>query len=394
MPPPWQAPSEVEQKLYEAKARGDWAAYFDVLAGANLFHAMPREYADSHPGRVKVGSYWEPRLGRECYAFLTHGVLPAPVENPVFFTDDLEGVAGFWPEPDVWLAINPGTPCEAFFPATPAHRAVWKEHAQRAAKDTSKSLHTLWVGGPLRGRVAHGLACGALLTVRSGYPWNAIAANGSYASLRRNLKDWWDITSREDWRRRQASLLQESGSPWEFVLEIRQAIARQYGGAVDPGHWREVTARVMRRDATNATSDNGNDNDDGNDVEAEIRRLQQLIGRITRYEARFRADGLLGESKQVRSVNAWYFGRAVNMARWGVQARYCGIPEAEAAIIRASELGQASYHSWEDFSAGFILGRCLHFDEEQFGDWYLDVLEVHRLLVTDPQSPWLNIPWK
>ncbi|GHG66125.1 hypothetical protein GCM10018779_37360 [Streptomyces griseocarneus] len=402
MPPPWQAPSEVERKLYEAKVRGDWAAYFDVLAGVSLFHAMPRDFADSHPGKVRVGTYWEPRLGRKCYAFLTHGVLPAPVADPVFFTDDLDGVAGFWPEPEAWLAINPGTPCEAFFPATPEHRAVWQEHAQRAAKDTSKTLHTLWVGGPLRGTVAHGLACGALLSVRAGNPWNAIAANGSYSGLRRNLKDWWGITSREDWQRQQASLLQESGSAWEFVLDIRQAIARQYGGTVDPAHWREVTARVVRRNATDTANDAADGDASGveassveaSGVEAEIGRLQQLIGRITRYEARFRADGLLGETKQVRSVNAWYYGRAVNMALWGVQGRYCGIPEAESAIIRASQLSQASYYSWEDFSAGFILGRCLHFDEEQFGNWYLDVLEIHQLLVSDPQSPWLNIPWK
>jgi hypothetical protein len=52
------------------------------------------------------------------------------------------------------------------------------------------------------------------------------------------------------------------------------------------------------------------------------------------------------------------------------------------------------YDSWQDFSAGYILGRCLHFDGEEFGEWYSNMLEAHRILTTDPGSPWLNIPWK
>lgn len=38
----WQAPTEIERKLYEAKARGDWVGYFDVLADCDLFLSMPR----------------------------------------------------------------------------------------------------------------------------------------------------------------------------------------------------------------------------------------------------------------------------------------------------------------------------------------------------------------
>lgn len=378
--PQWQAPCEVEQQLYDAKARADWAAYFDVLADADLFHGMRRGFADANPGSILASVYWEPRMGVECYAYFTRGMLPAPVEDPVFYRTSLASIVDYWPRPHAWLAVNPGTPCEAFFPAAPAQRALWAEHTRKASDGSPPVLHTLRVGAPLRGAVAHGLACGALLNVRAEMPWNELASHGSgYPTIRRNLKDWWGITSREGWQQQIASLLQDSESVWEFVLEVRRAIARQYGGAVDLVHWREVTARVMQR--------NGAD-------EAEIGRVQQVIGRITRYEARFRADGLLGESKHVRSVNAWYYGRASNMARWGVAARYCGIAEAEQAVIRAGQLSQATYHSWQDFSAGFILGRCLHFDEEEFGDWYQDVLDVHRLLVSDPNSPWLTLPWK
>jgi hypothetical protein len=62
--------------------------------------------------------------------------------------------------------------------------------------------------------------------------------------------------------------------------------------------------------------------------------------------------------------------------------------------VRAGRVSQTAYDSWEEFSAGYILCRCLHFDEEKFGDWYEDVLTAHRILTSDPASPWLNIPFK
>ncbi|MEV5377291.1 DUF1266 domain-containing protein [Streptomyces nondiastaticus] len=366
--------------------------YLDVLAGTKLYHSMPRDLADSLIGQVRMSAYWEPRTRTDCYAFWTHGVLPVPTPDTVFFRCDLEWLAEDWHRPEALLAINPGTPCEAFFPAAPAQRAAWQEHARRAPKDKGGVLRTLSVGGPLHGEVARGLACGALLCVGNGSLWNAMGWHGTgYQSERRRLKEWWDITSHSDWKAAQEGLLQaSSGSVWEFVLEIRQALSRQYGGSTDIAHWRQATERVIRRNAGERES--GEESAPA-DLEAEIGRVQQLIGRISRYESRFRADGLLAEGRQVRSVLAWNFGRASKMARWGLGARYCDIREAESAVIQAGRLSQLTYRSWEDFSVGYILGRCLHFDEEEFGSWYQEMLDAHRILTTDPASPWLNIPW-
>ncbi|MFI2078525.1 DUF1266 domain-containing protein [Streptomyces triculaminicus] len=63
-----------------------------------------------------------------------------------------------------------------------------------------------------------------------------------------------------------------------------------------------------------------------------------------------------------------------------------------AAIERAGTAAQAAYDSWEEFCAGYVLGRCLHFDDEEFGPWYAEVLTAHRSLATDPESPWLTVP--
>ncbi len=392
-PPPeaWQAPTDIERELYEAKLRGDWAAYFDVLAKANLYHTMSRSDAEDASGKIWFTPYWEPGLGVHCLAFLTEGVLPAPVPDPVFFSTSLGWLAEAWPKRhDRWLAVNPGTPCEAYFPATLAHQAVWQQHAANAPKQEGKRLRTLRVGGPLQGPVAHGLACGALLCVNNGGLWNAMARHGfGFRSERNSLREWWGITTREQWRESLERLLmgQVCSPVWEFVLEVRRSIAREYGGPVEPAYWREVTAHVMR----SRVAESGGSPAEAN---AEIARLQQLIGRITRYEARFRADGLLSEGRQVRSVLAWDYGRASNMGRWGLGARFCDISEAESAVVRAGRVSQVSYNSWEDFAIGFVLGRCLHFDEEEFGSWYRDMVDVHHVLFTDPESPWLTIPWK
>ncbi|MEU4541773.1 DUF1266 domain-containing protein [Nonomuraea dietziae] len=397
--PSWQAPGDIERGLYEAKTRGDWAAYFDVLAAADLYHPISRAVADARPGWVRyTATYWGPGPRAECLAFFTDGMLPAPVPDPVFFEADLDQLAKDWPREHYWLAINPGSPCEAFFPATAAHRQVWRRHADRVPHPRRNQLRTLWAGGPLHGPVAHGLACGALLCVSNASLWNAMGWHGTgYVRERKRLREWWAITTREQWLSAEEALLsgRMSSSFWALVLEIRSVLARDFGGMVEVDHWRQVTSRVIRsRAAAQEITPEGVAPRSDSETEAEVAGAQRLIGRITRYEARFRADGLLPEGRFVHTVEAWDYGRASKMARWGLGARFCDLAEAEQAVLRAGRVSRMSYRSWEDFSAAYILGRCLHFDEEEFGDWYGDMLNAHRILMTDPNSPWLNIPFK
>ncbi|MDQ1010674.1 hypothetical protein QFZ82_005159 [Streptomyces sp. V4I23] len=222
--------------------------------------------------------------------------------------------------------------------------------------------------------------------MKNGELWNALAFHGSgFVDERNSLEKWWGVKSPEDWREALHSLLNAEyvSRVWEFALSVRQSLARQYGGTVDTSLWREAAARVMRRNAEPETV-----------PESALNGVQQLIGRIIRYEARFRADGLLPEGRHVRSVLAWDYGRAVSMARWGVAARFGDVAEAEAAVLRGGQAAQVAYRSWEDFGAGFVLGRCLHFDEEEFGPWYREVAESYKVLTSDPESPWLTLPWR
>ncbi|MET8010170.1 DUF1266 domain-containing protein [Streptomyces sp. NPDC005271] len=405
----WQAPSAVEGELYEAKTRGDWSAYFDVLARTDLFVADSYARLQRRPDTVLLTPYWYPQVQANCLPVFTEGMLPAPHPETVFLSHSLGWFAKQWERNDPpWIVVNPGTPCETFFPTGPEHRALWSEHADRVSGSDGCGhphlrLRALRVGGATEGPVAHGLACGALLSVKNGELWNSMAYHGRGYSYEKNLlKEWWGVTSRQEWQRTQELLLgaEMISGVWEFALSVRRSLALDFAGPVGVDHWRTVAERVLRRNAAESTEAKiGPDGvttaepRDLAEVEAQVTGVQRLIGRIARYEARFRADGLLAEGTFVRSVEAWDYGRASAMARFGLGARYCTLAEAEQAVLRASRAARSTYRAWEEFSAGYILGRCLHFDEEEFGTWYEDMVTAHRILTTDPASPWLTLSW-
>ncbi|MFG3253131.1 DUF1266 domain-containing protein [Streptomyces sp. NPDC048172] len=400
----WRAPSALEIQLSEAKLRGDWAAYMDVLTTTRLYHggepvAFDTPYGDGHPFYV----HWSTEIGAYCVALFTPAMLPAPCPDYVYCSESLGWLADTPLERTApWIAVNPGTPCEAYFPTGPESRALWRYHAERAPADAGGfRLRTLLVGGVDRGPVAHGLACGALLCVQNGSYWNAMAWHGTgYPGERARLERSWGITTREKWREYQEALLrgEMSSSAWEFVLDARRHIARDFGGYADTDYWRRAVERVFRQRmaAVELTPDGVTRVADRSaaEIDAQVEGLKHLIGRIVRYEARFRADGLLAEGRHVPSITAWDYGRASKMARWGLGARFCTLEEAESATVRAGRVSQADYRSWEEFSAAYILGRCLHFDDEEFGDWYQEALRAHRILTTEPGSPWKTLPFR
>ncbi|AGS69412.1 DUF1266 domain-containing protein [Streptomyces collinus] len=404
MPPAWVPPTEIEQALLDFKLREDWAGYFDRLARERLYHEILRDRADADPSTTYSVFGHDPRVGGPVWAVYTVGMLPAPEPHRVFNINSLGWLADAWkPGRPAWIVVNPGSPCEAFLPAAPPHSGAWAQHHRPGRPLGGRHrLLTLRVGGPLQGSVAHGLACGALLCVSNGSVWNAMGWHGTgYINERRRLREWWGITTREEWQHYLRDLLacEQHSSVWDFVLGLRRTIARDFGGHVDPGYWRQAAANVLRAKSEGSVvvTQEGVTRTEPrpeSEIEAQIEGVQRLIGRITRYEARMRADGVLGEGAYVSSVDAWDLGRASKMARWGLGARFGTLEEAEYAVVQAGRVASHSYRSWQDFSAGYVLGRCLHFDEEEFGDWYQDMVDAHRILMSDPGSPWLNLPFR
>ncbi|WP_254068631.1 DUF1266 domain-containing protein [Streptomyces sp. TM32] len=112
---------------------------------------------------------------------------------------------------------------------------------------------------------------------------------------------------------------------------------------------------------------------------------------MTRYEERFRADGLLPADGQVASLVALDHAHAVGLVRWGLSARLCAPPQAEHAVVQAGARAREAYGSWEEFAAGHALGRMLAFDNGAFGPEYAQAVHLHRVLIQDPSSPWRGL---
>lgn len=320
--------------------------------------------------------------GFVCRPLLTRGMLPAWHPDWVFRGVSLRWIAEFgWSDPQVWLGVNVGTPGQLLLPTAPPDLALW----QRAYAENDRASGNRLVAlrhGALHGPLAYGLACGVHLAIGNAVPWNEIGTvYREYVDEREQLRDSWGITGHEGWRRQLDFLLDAANSPPEpdFALRAREQLTAAIGELPSADLWRETAA--------------GHAQDLGADAST-VKGIEDLVRRIMRYEARFRADGLLPPDGRVRTTVAYDYGRAVNLARWGLSARFCGPADAEAAIVYAGALSKSAYRSWEEFSAGYALGRVLRFDDEEYGPFYEQNVLAHRLLTESEGSPWRHIPWR
>ncbi|MGQ4513845.1 DUF1266 domain-containing protein [Streptomyces sp. DW26H14] len=378
----WQPATRIERDLRTAAVAGGQDAFLRVLAGCDLFLYVPREQADAG-GSVRWGTCRD-RSGAWCVAVRTAGERLPRREGTVVQRTSLRSMAELWPDTHFGLCVNPGTPTEMSFPARLRHRRRWLKAVASAGAAPGGGRPAVLLtkyDGPTSGLLAQALACGAPLAVRNGVLWNEIGdVYDDYALDGHLLRESWGTATYAEWRARMDTLLAARNSPGEpeFVLDVRRRLAGACGARVPLDVWRGTCADTL--------ADLGAPGGLG-------LAIQELIGRIVRCEARFRADGLLPPEGYVRSVTAYDYGRAVNFARWGLSARLCDGQEARDAILRAGALAGARHTSWADFSAGYALGRVLRFGTEEFGEWYEQALEPHRLLMDDPESPWRTLPW-
>jgi hypothetical protein len=382
----WSTPTDIEDALLEARSRADWDAYLAALQSAELFIYVYKDQVDGGTVQPRIRT----RDSRPCLHVHTRGVLLREPQRHLVAVEltDTERLWKRWKLSDadyVGLLVNPGTPTEAYFPGSRALARRWHRQARRAEPRRETDVLLTLRTGILTGPLAHGLACGAHLAVRNAVFWNDVGdVCTGYEGDTATLSALWEITDHETWREQVDFLLEGSNSPPEpeFLLRIREALAgHRPDEPVTAGRWREAALdRLLELN-------------EGADQQALADMVTSLTGTILRYEARFRADGVLPSDGRVRSALAYDYGRAVNVARWGRGARLATTREAEEAVLRAGELCASAYGSWAELSAGYILGRALRFDEEAFGEWYQSALTPHRILTEDPESPWHTVPF-
>ncbi|RLV08672.1 hypothetical protein CTZ27_07815 [Streptomyces griseocarneus] len=358
--------------------------YLRILATADLFHYVPKDYQDKHGSRAYFPTE-DIHGGSLCIVVRTAGERLPRRAQFVAVRTSLPELEAVWPGSRYTLHVNPGTPAFMRLTASALDRRRWRKTAAEATAslptDSRPTRLLTKYTGPRTGPLAHALACGAHLSVANGVLWNEIGdVYDSYGNEVKTLREWWGTTTAHEWQEQMDALLSGTNSPPEpqFVLDVRQQLALETEGRVDTELWRRTCTAVLAN----------------LEAPAEVERtVQELIGRVLRYEARFRADGLLPPDGFVRSAVGYDYGRAVGFARWGLSARLCPFSAAEEAVLRAGELCREAYRSWEDFSAGYALGRVLRFDTEEFGQWYTKVLDPHLILTKDEESPWRTIPW-
>ncbi|MET9555646.1 DUF1266 domain-containing protein [Streptomyces sp. NPDC006645] len=390
----WSAPADLEQYLYKL-ARADSAyGYLRALAIEGVYYPVALDRIQA----AEDGSY--PMLtietpdGRRVAHVYTAGLLPRPHPHLVFEYATLGALSRILPDDVRMLAVNPATPCEQYFHTDDDERDAWLDlhHELFSSDELMDRLVTRRTGVLPTGALLHGLACGAHLCFTNGDAWNTAHWHGmGYRGERERVAESWSVHGREDWLAMEERLLEREVSPWywDFVLGARTALSAARGGRVDAEQWRDCVEATLRDQAALRAGASADDAD----FEEFVAHLRALVGKLLRYESRFRADGLLPPDGYVRTVAAWDIGRGSKMARWGRGARYATEAEMLAALERASAAARSAYDSWEEFSAGYVLGRCLHFDEEEFGPWYTTVLDAHRALATAPDSPWRTVPF-
>ncbi|WP_435108976.1 DUF1266 domain-containing protein [Nocardiopsis synnemataformans] len=239
--------------------------------------------------------------------------------------------------------------------------------------------------GFFQGPMAHALASGAHMPTANGGVWNAVHSSCSCCDAqdeRDKLRDSWGVTDHAGWDRALRGLTDDArpATALSIVLDLRAwNMALTPGWAFDPSTWPDLITRWCREQGA---------------APGLYEELVAAAAQVWEYEERMVRDGVLPPGTPVRTARAYDFGRAVNLARWGVNAGYADERTAHAHILRAGGQSMRYHGSWQEMSAGFVLGRAMAFDEGSFGPYYTDSVRAHAVLAKDPRSPWLHLPWR
>ncbi len=85
------------------------------------------------------------------------------------------------------------------------------------------------------------------------------------------------------------------------------------------------------------------------------------------------------------SILAWDMGRLVLVARCCFDAGYISEEEAWRYILDARQASQGQYTSWEEFAAGYVIGRAMWSGS---GMSLMGIISIAQGLLEDEESPW------
>ena len=94
-----------------------------------------------------------------------------------------------------------------------------------------------------------------------------------------------------------------------------------------------------------------------------------------------------------KSIAGWDFGRYVALCGWGYVAGYLTEEEAWHKIMPVARTMQATFSSWDDFGANYMIGRQYWSPEQSKSDSGKMVGRAYLRLLIQKDSPWVRIPW-
>lgn len=100
-----------------------------------------------------------------------------------------------------------------------------------------------------------------------------------------------------------------------------------------------------------------------------------------------------GEKFGDRDLKAWDLCRYVCLVRWGYKVGWLTEAEAYERIMPVAKQLQKMYGSWQEMGEAYLVGRQFWNDAYYQKDKEKSERILHELL-TEPDSPWVTLPWK
>ncbi|MDR1415147.1 MAG: DUF1266 domain-containing protein [Odoribacteraceae bacterium] len=180
------------------------------------------------------------------------------------------------------------------------------------------------------------------------------------------LREWWSINGRDS-AIETLDYLRDKGFAFYFPTVMKASRAGSEEAAKEI-----ITAEMTtQEDAEKAYSQ-------ANNLLASIDALKEA-GIITTID-----------DVEKYGVTGWDAGRLIFIARLCHDAKYISAEEAWAYIDVAYAQAQTAFNSWEEIANSYIIGRFLWNGKN--ADDGMDRLA--KGLLTKPDSPWVQVPWK
>jgi len=94
-----------------------------------------------------------------------------------------------------------------------------------------------------------------------------------------------------------------------------------------------------------------------------------------------------------RGILAWDYCRYICLCRWGYQAGYLSESEAWQLMMPMAKRLQELYTSWEAMANEYLIGRDFWWHGKSLRE-APNLLLIKQRLLKDPDSPWMQLPWK